>query len=137
MKSRSRIIVRYAETDQMGVVHHAVYPVWYEVSRTDFIKQVGMTYSQMEQMGIMLPLIELQCRYLLPAHYEDELYVEASIQQLTQVKIVFLYEIFTSDGKLIHTGSTTHAWTNTQLKPISLKKHFPDVYDLVLKAKEE
>lgn len=69
MKSRSRIIVRYAETDQMGVVHHAVYPVWYEVARTDFIKQVGMTYSQMEQMGIMLPLIELQCRYLLPAHY--------------------------------------------------------------------
>ena len=59
MKSESKIVARYAETDQMGIVHHSVYPVWYEVARTDFIKQVGMTYTQMEQIGIMLPLVEL------------------------------------------------------------------------------
>lgn len=137
MKSRSNIVVRYAETDQMGVVHHAVYPVWYEVARTDFIKQVGMTYSQMEEMGIMLPLIDLQCKYLLPAHYEDELFVEVSIAELTRVKIVFCYEVYHSDGRLLNRGSTTHAWTNKELRPISLKKHFPEVYSLVQRAKEE
>ena len=61
MITKSFVTARYAETDQMGVIHHSVYAVWYELARTDFIKKVGISYSQMEEMGILLPLSELTC----------------------------------------------------------------------------
>ena len=75
MISKSTIVVRYAETDQMGIAHHSEYPVWYEVARTNLIKCIGLTYTQMEQMGVMLPLSELTCRYKGAARYEDVLTV--------------------------------------------------------------
>lgn len=136
MKTESKIVVRYAETDQMGIVHHSVYPVWYEVARTEFIQQVGMTYTQMEQAGIMLPLMELTSRYLLPARYEDELTIQVGITKLTHVKIEFTYEVFNREGILINRGTTLHAWTNLQLRPISMKKQFPEIYRLVVQAAE-
>ncbi len=136
MLFETKITARYAETDQMGVIHHAVYPVWYEVARTDFIKAFGISYSQMEQMGIMLPLIELSCNYKKPAHYEDELTIKVHISLLTHVKIEFTYEIFNVNGELIHVGSTLHAWTNLELKPISMKKQFPEIFHLIQKAQK-
>ena len=69
MISKSQVVVRYAETDQMGIAHHANYPIWYEIARTDLIKNIGMTYSEMEHMGVMTPLVELGCRYIGTAHY--------------------------------------------------------------------
>ena len=67
MVTESKITVRYAETDKMGIVHHSVYAVWFEVGRTDFIRQAGMPYSVMEQKGIMTPLSSLTCQFYLPA----------------------------------------------------------------------
>ncbi|MEG0230260.1 MAG: thioesterase family protein, partial [Oscillospiraceae bacterium] len=71
-KFKTKIVARYAETDQMGVVHHSVYPIWYEVARTEFIKHIGISYSQMEKMGVMTPLAHLQCDYKNATKYEDE-----------------------------------------------------------------
>lgn len=70
-----RTRVRYAETDQMGVAHHAVYPVWFEASRSEFCRLRGIDYGQMERDGMLLPLYELRVRYLQPARYEDEIEV--------------------------------------------------------------
>lgn len=137
MRSQSKITARYAETDQMGIIHHSVYPVWYEVARTDFIKKVGMTYTQMEKQGLMLPLIELGCKYMMPAKYEDELIIECYIEEFKASKIKFIYEVYSSDRVLLNKGFTTHAWTNLDLKPLNMKKHFPNIYDLVLKSMEE
>lgn len=137
MRSQSKITARYAETDQMGIIHHSVYPVWYEVARTDFIKKVGMTYTQMEKQGLMLPLIELGCKYMMPAKYEDELIIECYIEEFKASKIKFIYEVYSSDRVLLNKGFTTHAWTNLDLKPLNMKKHFPSIYDLVLKSMEE
>lgn len=135
MKSQTKIVARYAETDKMGVVHHAVYPIWYEVARADFIKTSGITYTQMEQMGIMLPLLSCECRYLKPAFYEDELNVVTSISLLTPSKIEFDYEIYNSENKLINHGKTMHAFTSTALKPMNMKKHFAGVYNKIEKMK--
>ena len=66
MKCESKIVARYAETDQMGIVHHSVYPIWFEVGRTDFIKLTGMSYTELEESGVMLPLASLECKYILP-----------------------------------------------------------------------
>lgn len=135
MISISNIVVRYAETDQMGIAHHSNYPIWYEVARTDLIKKIGMTYSEMEQMGVMTPLVELQCRYGGVAQYEDELLVEACIEEVTPARVKFRYRIFHINDKApIHTGYTLHAWVDAHtFRPISLKKHFPKLY-LKIKA---
>lgn len=136
MKSESKIVARYAETDQMGVVHHSVYPIWFEVARTEFIKKAGMTYTQMEQAGVMLPLAELNCRYFYPAKYEDEVTVVVSIIKFTPARIEFLYEVYNQEKHLLTRGTTLHGWTDLTLRPINLKKHFPDIYTIVKYAQE-
>lgn len=129
------ITVRYAETDQMGIVHHSNYPVWYEASRTEFIRKIGLPYSKVEEMGAMLPLLELHCKYMGAARYEDEVTIRTSIKTMTPARISFYYEVFINkagDWILINTGETMHAWTNRQLKPVNLKKFKPEIYELLL-----
>lgn len=134
MISETKIIVRYAETDRMGIVHHSVYPIWYEAARTEAIKKIGMTYSSLEKNGIMTPLAELNCKYIFPAEYEDVLTIKVKISKLTPARIVFFYEVY-KDGieKPINTGNTVHAWVGKDLKPINLKRQFPDIYEKVSK----
>ncbi len=131
MKSVSQIVVRYQETDQMGIVHHSVYPIWYEVARTDFCKKMGVSYSEMEQMGIMTPIYEVHSHYKMPARYDDVLSVEVCLSRLTPYRVEFQYRIF-NNSDLIHTGSTVHVWVDAKhFKPLHLKKHFPKLYELL------
>lgn len=130
MLEETKIIVRYFETDKMGIAHHSMYAVWYEVARTEAIKKLGLTYSEMEKMGIMTPVVDLSCHYILPAEYEDELNIQVSISKLTPARIEFSYKIYKQDI-LINTGNTTHAWVGKNLKPINMKKHFPEIYEKI------
>lgn len=132
MISQTKITVRYAETDQMGIVHHSVYPIWYEAARTEAIKKIGITYSNLERNGVMLPLIELNVKYILPAEYEDVLTIHVEIAKLTPARIVFNYQVL-KEGmeKPINTGSTIHAWVGKDLKPINLKKQYPEIFEKV------
>ncbi|MCR4434623.1 MAG: thioesterase family protein [Clostridiales bacterium] len=136
--SETSFIVRYAETDQMGIVHHSNYPVWFEAGRTDFVKKMGMPYSKIEEKGCLLPLVELKCFFKGAARYEDEIIVKTWIKSMTVVRITFYYEVYIK-GKpdLITWGETTHAWTNRDLKPVNIKKFCPDVYQLMLRAMED
>jgi acyl-CoA thioester hydrolase len=135
--SETHLIVRYAETDQMGVVHHSNYPIWYEAGRTDFIKKMGLPYSEIEEHGIMLPLIELQCFYRGTAKYEDEIIVKTRIKEASYTRITFYYEVYKiNDLNMINSGVTIHVWTNRELKPINIKKHAPQIIDLINTAKE-
>ena len=132
MISQTKVIVRYAETDKMGIVHHSVYPIWYEAARTEAIKKIGISYSNLEKNGIMTPLVELNCKYIMPAEYEDVLTINVDISKLTPARIVFNYEIYKPGiEKPINIGSTTHAWVGKDLKPINLKKHYPKIYEKV------
>lgn len=136
MYSDTKISVRYAETDKMGIVHHSVYAVWYEAARTDLVKKSGMKYSDMEKQGLMLPLVELNCKFIMPADYEDELIVRAKIGKLTPARIIFEYEVYKGES-LINTGSTMHAITNKELRPINLKKENPKIYEFLEKMRED
>lgn len=134
MISKSIVNVRYAETDRMGIVHHSVYPIWYELARTDLSKQAGFPYSQMEAEGIMLPLVELNSKYYSSAYYDDELTVTATVSKLTPVRIVFYYEVFRKiSDKPINTGYTVHAIVNKDMKPINSKKLYPKIYEAMEK----
>ena len=134
MISKSIVIVRYAETDKMRIVHHSVYPIWYELARTDLSKQAGFPYSKMEEEGLMLPLVELNCKYYSPAYYGDELIVTATVSKLTPARIVFSYEVYRpGENKPINTGYTVHAIVNTDMKPVNSKKLYPRIYEAMEK----
>ncbi|MEG1778934.1 MAG: thioesterase family protein [Oscillospiraceae bacterium] len=135
MKSTSKICVRYAETDAMGVVYHSNYAVWYEIARTDYIKKLGLTYTQMEQMGVMTPVVELYCKYISPAKYEDELIVEVELINMTRVKLEFEYNIYREgEVKPINTGRTLHAMVDHTMKPINVQKKHPEFYEKLFAA---
>ena len=133
--SATELVVRYAETDQMGVVHHSVYPIYFEAGRTDFIKKLGVPYSKIEEDGLLLPLLELRCTFKSAAKYEDVLTVRTVVKELTKTRVVFGYEVLKPGMPgPITTGETYHAWTDRNLKPLNLKKHRPELYDLLCTA---
>lgn len=138
MISQSRIVVRYAETDQMGIAHHSNYPIWYEVARTELIKKMGLSYTQMEQKGVIVPLVELQCKYLSAAYYEDKLIVEVSLKSVSPVKLEFEYCIYREgEEKPINVGRTVHALVGKDLKPMNVRKMHPSIYQMLLTAMEQ
>ncbi|MCX7746283.1 MAG: acyl-CoA thioesterase [Clostridia bacterium] len=135
--SETKLTVRYAETDQMGIVHHSNYPIWYEAARTDFIKSIGMPYSKIEEKGALLPLIELKCSYLSSAKYEDELLIKTSVKEFTYTRLTFYYEVYKmNQNELINRGETAHVWTTKELKPVNIKKYMPEIYELLKKINE-
>ncbi len=132
MFTETLLTVRYAETDQMGIVHHSVYPIWFEAARTDFLKQAGMSYSKMEADGFFLPLIELSCKYKSPAHYEEDIIVRTKISKMTYVKIEFSYQVIREcDNYLLSEGSTLHAFVNKSLKPVNFAKSSPELFKAI------
>lgn len=127
--NRLEITARYAETDMMGIIHHSVYPVWFEAARTEFIKMTGISYSELEKQGVMLPLTDLQCKYIIPVHYEDKVIIETTISKMSFARIEFLYRVLL-DGKLMAKGSTVHGFVNSEtFHPLNLKKVKPELYE--------
>jgi acyl-CoA thioester hydrolase len=119
--STSRVRVRYAETDQMGVVYYANYLVWFEVGRTDWLRESGWTYRTMEGEGFSLPVIEAHCEYRAGARYDDELEVRTSGALLSPVRVRFDYDIVRArDGQTIATGHTVHATLGRDSRPCRL-----------------
>lgn len=129
----THLTVRYAETDRMGIVHHSNYAVWFEQGRTEFIVKCGISYSEIESKGILLPLIELKCKFINSSTYEDKIIVRTSIKSYSKTRLNFYYEVYKEQdmSKPITTGETIHVWTNRDLKPINLQKHFPELYHII------
>ena len=109
-RSISRVRVRYAETDTMGVVYYANYLVWFEVARTDLLRAGGSTYRQMELDGIALPVVEAHCTYKQSAKYDDEIEIRTVGAVMSPVRVQFTYEVLrAADQALLATGHTVHA----------------------------
>ena len=102
--------VIYGDTDQMGVSYYANYLRWFEMGRNDFMRKIGIPYTSIEKSGIMFPVIEVSCRYHLPARYDDEVVIETSLTDLTPVSLTFSYRLLREgDDQLLATGWTKHA----------------------------
>lgn len=135
MKTETILTVRYAETDQMGIVHHSNYPIWFEAGRTDFLKQTGVSYSEVEARNVLLPLYEITCRFKSPAKYEDEIGVITSLKELSRVRLILSYEVINrKNNTLLATGETLHAFTDKDLRPLNAEKAVPDIYALMKAA---
>ena len=117
----SRVRVRYAETDKMGVVYYANYFVWFEVGRTDLLRECGWNYREMETEGFGLPVIDAQCTYRESAKYDDEIEVRTTGEMLSPVRVKFSYEVVrAADAATLATGTTVHATLDRQGRPCRL-----------------
>ncbi|RUL86120.1 acyl-CoA thioesterase [Tautonia sociabilis] len=110
------IRVRYAETDRMGLLHHANYFVYFEMGRTELLRSRGVSYRDLEDSGYLLVIIDLGCKYRRPARYDDLLTLRTSVDRVTHVKIVHRYELF-RDGELIAQGHSTLACIDREGRP--------------------
>ena len=117
----SRVRVRYAETDKMGVVYYANYFVWFEVGRTDLLREGGWNYREMEAEGFGLPVIEAHCTYRAPAKYDDDIDVRTTGELVSPVRVKFTYEVVrATDAATLATGSTVHATLDRNGRPCRL-----------------
>jgi acyl-CoA thioester hydrolase len=117
----TRVRVRYADTDQMGVVYYANYLVWFEVGRTEWLRDAGWNYREMEETGVSLPVIEAHCEYRQPARYDDEIEIRTTASVLTPARLRFDYRAVRIDGEtLVAEGHTIHAALGTNGRPCRL-----------------
>lgn len=125
----SRVRVRYADTDKMGVAYYANYLVWFEVGRTEWLREAGFTYREVEQAGIILPVIEAHCEYRQPARYDDEIDIRARGALLSPVRVRFDYEIVRClDGALAAAGHTVHASVDSSGRPTRLPARVKEMF---------
>lgn len=117
IQSESTITVRYAETDMMGVVYHGNYLPWFEVGRTDLLKQHGIAYRQLEAEGFFLPVLEVHMNFRLPARYDDVLTVITSLKEPPTLRIKLEYEVRRGNDLLV-TGQTVHAFIDRRGVPV-------------------
>jgi acyl-CoA thioester hydrolase len=125
----STVRVRYAETDKMGIVYYANYLVWFEIGRTDWLRDTGWTYRAMEEEdGIQLPVIEAHCEYRQGARYDDEVEIRTRAQKLSPVRIQFDYEaVRRADAAVLATGYTVHATIDRQGRPTRMPDRVKDL----------
>lgn len=129
----SPIVVRYGETDQMGVVHHSNYLRYFEVARLEWLTQLGISYNTMESSGVMMPVFHAQIEYKFPACFEDALVVEIYLREVPMVKMIFDYRVTNQRDELICTASTTLAFMRADnRRPIRCPKEFQTVFSTVV-----
>jgi acyl-CoA thioester hydrolase len=130
--NETRLGVRYAETDQMGVVYHSNHLIWFEVGRVELMRQMGFSYRDMErQDGRCIAVAEAKCRYRAPVHYDDEVVVRTRLKNVRESVISFSYELVRADnGALLAEGETTHIVTDLEMKVAPL----PEKYLRALRA---
>ncbi len=134
----SSLRVRYAETDQMGIVYYANFFVWFEIGRTDLCRQHGFTYRDMEQHdGLYIIVAETKCRFKAPARYDDEILVRTCVRVVRRRVLVFGYEVYRqTDQELLAEGETVHVITDRDGHPRALPEKYRELF-LGAKAREE
>ena len=112
----TKVRVRYAETDQMGYVYYGNYATYFEVARVDSIKSLGISYKELEDVGVMMPVLHYATKYYKPALYDDELTIKTIIKELPTARIHFDFEVFNQDGLKLNDAEATLVFVNTETK---------------------
>jgi acyl-CoA thioester hydrolase len=134
--NETKLRVRYAETDQMGVVYHANYFVWFEVGRVELLRQLGFSYRDMEAAdGCFIAVVDARCRYKAPARYDDEIIVRTHLKNVRESVIHFGYELLRADGVLLAEGETTHVVTSAEMKMTPLPEKYLSAFRQAMKSR--
>jgi acyl-CoA thioester hydrolase len=130
----TNIRVRYGETDAMGIVYYGTYPLYYETGRTEMMRHLGFTYRKMEEAGIIMPVISMNCRYLKPARYDDLLLIRTIVKKMPETRIVFDYEIYNENQQRVNEGETTLVFIDRdKVRPVKIPPFLKDVLEPFLK----
>ena len=123
--------VRYADTDQMGVVYYANYFVWFEIARTEFLRSLGITYRNIEkEKQLALPAVEAFCRYKAPARYDDIILIKIRVSEMKNTSLKFDYKIFNKEsGKLLAIAYTTHVFIDKERKPVKIPPQIREAFE--------
>jgi acyl-CoA thioester hydrolase len=134
--SENTVQVRYAETDQMGVVYHANYLVWMELGRTKLIEDLGFNYADIEKDGILSPVVDLNISYKTPVRYGEKALVKTWVEDYDGIRITYAYEIYNEENQLAISGQSKHVCVKKEsFRPISIRRMFPDWHEAYEKAK--
>lgn len=134
--SETPITVRYAETDQMGVVYHANYLVWFELGRTTLISDLGFRYHEIEAQGVVAPVLDIQVSFKKPARYGDQITVKTWVVDYDGLRITYGYEVVNQNNEVCVTGSSVHVCVNKDtFRPIIIKRSYPEWHAAYEKVK--
>lgn len=128
MKSVIQIEPRYQETDQMGVIHHSVYPIWYEMGRIKFCEDIGLPFAEIEKKDIGLAMISMSSYFKKPTYFGQKYQLFTYLREFGRVKMKFEYELYDEQMTLVHHGESYLAWLNEDFKPLDIKKSHPNIY---------
>ncbi len=129
--------VQYYETDQMQIVHHSNYIRWFEEARLDYMKQLGLDYCKLEKEGIIIPVLSAEATYRMAFRYGDRFQVLLKLTKFNGIKMVISYEVYNKITGVLHTtGETSHCFLDKEMKPLSLKKKKPELYNCLKDAVE-
>ena len=136
--AENEIEVRYAETDQMGVVYHANYFIWMELGRTKLINDLGFYYADMEADGIISPVMDIQASYKTPVRYGDKVKVKTWIEKYDGLRVIYGYEIVNGKNEVAATGHSSHVCVKKEsFRPISIKRMYPEWHEAYEKNKKQ
>ncbi|TQS74330.1 acyl-CoA thioesterase [Ornithinibacillus gellani] len=134
-KTLTPIDVRYQETDQMGVVYHANYLVWFEIGRTKFIEELGLSYAAMEEKQVVSPVVDAQLSFKKPIRYGEKAYVETWLKSYDGLRTVYGYHILNEANEAVVSGSTEHVIVKKDsFRPLSLRRSFPEWHQAYLSS---
>ncbi|MFC3038852.1 acyl-CoA thioesterase [Virgibacillus xinjiangensis] len=137
-KIRTTIEVRYQETDKMGVVYHANYLVWFEIGRTKFIENLGLSYTEMERNNVVSPVTDANVSFKRPVRYGEEVAVITWLEAYNGVRTTYGYQILNGEGDVAVEGTTQHVIVHKDsFRPLSLRKAFPEWHQAYLQSKED
>jgi acyl-CoA thioester hydrolase len=135
--NETRLRVRYAETDQMGVVYHSNHLIWFEIGRVEFMRQLGFSYRDLEREdGRFIAVAEVSCRYRAPVYYDEEVVVRTRLKNVRESVVIFSYELARAEnGTLLAEGETTHIVTDSDMKIAALPEKYLKAFRAAMKQR--
>lgn len=124
--------VQYYETDKMGITHHSNYIRWMEEARVAFLAEIGWDYAKLEEMGIVSPVLNISCDYKKTTTFSDEISIEVTIREFRGVKLFLTYVMNNDKGEIVCTAESSHAFLDTNGRPLKVKQDFPELYETLM-----
>ena len=124
--------VQYYETDKMGITHHSNYIRWMEEARVAFLAEIGWDYAKLEEMGIVSPVLNISCDYKKTTTLSDEISIEVTIREFRGVKLFLTYVMKNDKGEIVCTAESSHAFLDTNGRPLKVKQDFPELYETLM-----
>ena len=121
--------VNYYETDRMGIVHHSNYIRYFEEARLDMFDKMGLNYADLEKQNLMIPVLSVDCKYKFPLKYGNEMEIRTTMVKYDGLKMEMAYEIIRDDGVLCTTGHSMHCILDNNMKPVRMKRDYPEIYN--------